>query len=707
MIEVSEEKVNLIIVHMYKRIHNINNTFFLFLQLWADRKNLLRKYKLHVLVLTLFLMTFAFVIVGLHFHSEHHKNAKTSQKIFFDAKTRVLSLSDHDATDTFTGKLGLDMPSWKHPTHCYSNFAQIYDKTCLKWKDNGRLELAYFLQNNTSCYNVTWYMNTGTTPYDCYSLGSGHWYGPVNTTESQWPLKSNRFSFAVNKAKQFGSGTFSTAVEYYWISSKGHAIIVDSDYPLEISMNVNGLNTFCLKGKKDGDFYYQSDVGLKHLHYTVCNGKNIVDTHRFIRTKFYPAVSNLPEKSFLEYPHWSSVWDSESFTINQTVVQKLATSVHDNNLNCSAIDIDGQWEAKFGDMTFNNVLFDNMTAIVAGVKKAGCNLALNVYPFFNFHSKNFQEGMSKQYFVRDIGESVPALLRWEHGVGAMLDVSNPDARDWFTAKIRRVASDYDIKSFRLAYGSLAWVPHKPVFQNRDTSPNKVKQMFSSMVSGLGNTVIQSTSQSQHITALLALPFNIVNGGNRKCIRNIIPDVFNLGLMGYPFIMSDGFSLDLKLKSDEYLPNRDLYIRWMQISAFMPAMRYTIKPWTYDQEVVEAAKNLSTFHSTNILNAIYSIKDKILAGEPIIKPLWWDQPNDSVTYTIDDQFMMADRYLVAPVLCEMDDQQRHLGSRRIYIPDGVWKDIGSQKIILGPRWIEDYKVAQFDIPYFERMAQFDN
>ena len=681
-------------------------SFFCF-QLWADRNNLLEKYKLHVLVLALFLMTFAFVVVGLHFHSEHHKNVATSQKIFLDGKTRVLSLSDVDTIDTFTGKLGLGIPYWKHPTHCYSNFAQIYDKTCLKWKGHGRLEVAYFLSNNTNCYNVTWKMQPGTSQHDCFSLGNGYWYGPINTTLTQWPLSKDKFSFKVNKARHYDSGTFSTAVEYYWISSNGHAIIVDSNYPLEINWNWERPNSFCIKGKKDGDFYYEKASALNQLHYTVCNGKNIVETHKFIRNKFYPAVSSLPDKSFIEYPHWSTVWDSDDFVLNQTVVKNVAKEIIENNLNCSSIEIDGKWEEKFGDLAFNEKTFDNLTDLVSRVRKSGCDLALNIYPFFNFQSNYFKEGLNKHYFVKDVGDAVPALLRWQYGVGAMLDVSNPEARDWYTSKIRKLSSKLDIETFRLAYGTLAWVPHKPVFNQPDTSPNQVKQMFSSMVSGLGNVIIQSTSQSQHVSKLLGIPSHVVVSEKRKCIRNIIPDVLNLGLMGYPFVMSDGFSLELKFKDDEFKPNRDLFIRWMQLSACMPSMRYTIKPWTYDQEVVEAARNLTDFHSKHVVSSIFKVKDNILAGDPIIKPLWWDNSDDPVTFTINDQFIMADRYLVAPVLCEMDDTQRHLATRNIYIPNGVWKDVGSAKIILGPRWIEDYKVAQFEIPYFEKLDQYDD
>lgn len=33
-----------------------------------------------------------------------------------------------------------------------------------------------------------------------------------------------------------------------------------------------------------------------------------------------------------------------------------------------------------------------------------------------------------------------------------------------------------------------------------------------------------------------------------------------------------------------LPDRELYIRWLELSAFMPAMQFSIPPWVYDNEV---------------------------------------------------------------------------------------------------------------------------
>ena len=44
-----------------------------------------------------------------------------------------------------------------------------------------------------------------------------------------------------------------------------------------------------------------------------------------------------------------------------------------------------------------------------------------------------------------------------------------------------------------------------------------------------------------------------------------------------------------------LPDRELYIRWLQVSAYLPAMQFSFLPWQYDAEVVRIARKYVTVH----------------------------------------------------------------------------------------------------------------
>ena len=83
-----------------------------------------------------------------------------------------------------------------------------------------------------------------------------------------------------------------------------------------------------------------------------------------------------------------------------------------------------------------------------------------------------------------------------------------------------------------------------------------------------------------------------------------------------------------------------------------------------------------------------------SGDPILRPLWWNDPNDHNTYTIDDEFMVGNDLLVAPVT---DDGKR---KRDIYLPSGVWRDHHG-KDHNGGVMLKDFPVNLEELPYFER------
>lgn len=56
------------------------------------------------------------------------------------------------------------------------------------------------------------------------------------------------------------------------------------------------------------------------------------------------------------------------------------------------------------------------------------------------------------------------------------------------------------------------------------------------------------------------------------------------------------------------------------------------------------------------------------------------PDDPTTWSIDDQWLLGDALLVAPVL---EPGER----RRVYLPSGVWTDWWSGEQLAGSRWID--------------------
>lgn len=86
------------------------------------------------------------------------------------------------------------------------------------------------------------------------------------------------------------------------------------------------------------------------------------------------------------------------------------------------------------------------------------------------------------------------------------------------------------------------------------------------------------------------------------------------------------------------------------------------------------------------------------GEPIIRPLWWVDNTDSTSYSINDQFLVGNEILVAPIT---DDKTY---KRDIYIPKGNWKYINGT-VYIGPRWLKSFPVPIEVVPYFINSNNF--
>ena len=75
-------------------------------------------------------------------------------------------------------------------------------------------------------------------------------------------------------------------------------------------------------------------------------------------------------------------------------------------------------------------------------------------------------------------------------------------------------------------------------------------------------------------------------------------------------------------------------------------------------------------------------------------MWWNDSNDLTNLIIDDQFLLSDKLLVAPIL------DKGAVKRNIYLPKGNWRDGYNNTVVYpGPMWLNDYPADLQIIPYF--------
>jgi alpha-glucosidase len=161
----------------------------------------------------------------------------------------------------------------------------------------------------------------------------------------------------------------------------------------------------------------------------------------------------------------------------------------------------------------------------------------------------------------------------------------------------------------------------------------------------------------------------------------IATLLGLGISGFPFSGPDigGFSGS---------PDAELMLRWFELAALMPFFRIHSaagtarrEPWTFGEPAITIMRRMIHLR-LRLLPYIYTLAwQASQTGAPLVRPLWWEFPQESLAAGEPDCFLLGDSLLVAPVL------ERGVHTRRLHLPVGEWIDFWSGQRFYGPGEIE--------------------
>ncbi len=159
----------------------------------------------------------------------------------------------------------------------------------------------------------------------------------------------------------------------------------------------------------------------------------------------------------------------------------------------------------------------------------------------------------------------------------------------------------------------------------------------------------------------------------KSLRRVVRAGLSAALSGFPFWGHDigGYTGH---------PSAELYIRWMQLGTFSPIMQFhgiaPREPWYFGDEAVRVARWCFAVREQLQPYLREAARHASEEGTPIWRPLIWEWPDDPQARRCDDQFLLGDDILVAPVLDEFPD-------RDVYLPAGQWREAWSEATFSGP------------------------
>lgn len=449
----------------------------------------------------------------------------------------------------------------------------------------------------------------------------------------------------------------------------------------------NTYKSFFNMGQESQEYYYfGAAAGNLDYYYMAGNSLAEVLSHYTYLTGTCP----LPQKWTLGYHQ--SRW---GYTTLEDV-EEIARGMRERDIPCDAIHFDIDYMQDFKVFTWNEKRYNGDAAgYLKTLAKRGFKPVVINDPGVKKEAGYavYEEGVKKGYFAKTPEGQVYINAVWP-GDAAFPDFGNPAVRDWWGENqkflldkgVRGIWNDMnEPASFK---GPL---PEDVVFTDEDKEASHAK-----MHNVYGHLMARGTYEG-----LRRLdgrrPFVITRAcyaGSQKyttCwtgdnhsiwahLQMAIPQLCNLGLSGMPFAGTDvgGFGSDT---------TGELLARWVQVGCFSPLFRNHSamgsrqqEPWQFGQEIQDIYQKYVKLRYHWIPYFYDLFRETEQTGAPVMRPLVYHYENDPVARTCNDEFLLGDRILAAPVVCQ------GMTKRMVYLPEGAWYDYWTDEKITGPAWI---------------------
>lgn len=394
------------------------------------------------------------------------------------------------------------------------------------------------------------------------------------------------------------------------------------------------------------------------------------------------------------------LWQSKLRYRTQEEVLSVAREYHKRNIPLDVIVIDFFHWVRQGDWAFDPEYFPDPAAMTEELRAMGTRCMVSVWPTVDRKSVNYEEMRAKGLLVRTERGSVQCFDF--QGDTVLYDATNPESREYIWRKAKQNYYDngvdcfwldeaepefaaYDFDHFRYYTGS--------VLKEGNAYPMYHAKAFYDGMKREGQRDIVNLLRSAWVGsqkyAAVVWSGDILS--NFTALRDQLAAGLNIGIAGIPWWTTDtgGFFGDVTQPGFN-----ELLIRWFEFSTFSPVLRLHgdrgphdipalsrldygggFSPtgrenelWSYGEEVYAVLKKYLDLR-LSMKDYIKSLFEEASAnGSPVIRPLFYEFPQDKRCWEVSDEYMFGGKYLVAPVLYE------GMRERNVYFPQGNWKNI---------------------------------
>lgn len=422
-------------------------------------------------------------------------------------------------------------------------------------------------------------------------------------------------------------------------------------------------------------------------------------------------------------PVWAlSFWQSKLRYRTQEELLEVAREYKTRGLPLSVIVIDFFHWTNQGDWKFDSRFFPDPQAMVKELEEMGIRLMVSIWPTVDIHSENYKE-MAKKGLLIGTEKGMQAFGAYR-GITTYCDFTHPEARKFIWEKVKENYYKYGIKMFWLDEAE------PEIGIEGFEYPNILPYDYDNLRYHLGNGLevsniypffygqafeegLQSIGEKETVNLIRCAWLGsqrfkaVVWSGDIpstfNSLRRQLKAGLNMAMCGIFWWTTDiGGFYGGNPKDPAF---QELIIRWFQFGVFCPIFRLhgfrlpypqgssnfpaenpmggPNEVWSYGEKAYDIIKELLFLRERIKPYIVGQMKRAHEESIPIMRPLFFDFPEDKKTYEVEDEYLFGPDILVAPVIYEGGRR------RKVYLPQGAqWTEVQqSGKVYQGGQWIE--------------------
>lgn len=365
-------------------------------------------------------------------------------------------------------------------------------------------------------------------------------------------------------------------------------------------------------------------------------------------------------------------------------VLDVARSFREHDIPCDTLYLDIDYMDGYRDFTWDLTRFPDPEGFLAELRGLGFHVVtiIDAGVKVDEHYRVYTEGRERNLYCKTVDGSDYQNAVWP-GLCVFPDFINTETRAWWGEQ-HRTLLDAGVAGIWCDMNEPAlFIPLNSTMPPSVIHSDGGQVKFHLQIhNAYGSLMSKSTREGLQHLRPQQRPFVISRAGyagiqryallwtgdNSSTWEHLamsIAQLQNLGLSGIGWSGVDigGFYGD---------SNGELLTRWVEWGIFQAFCRNHAEkmtrhqePWVFGEPYTSICRDMLKFRQ-RLIPYLYTLFEEChRTGQPLLRPLFWEHPEDTTAYTVDDEVLCGHALLIAPIT------KPGIEYRYVYLPAGTW------------------------------------